>query len=77
MVPVIVAAAVLLGPASPAGAHATRHHRGAGAQRGAGAGDAGPFPLPGTYEISFTVRVGDIDRASVRTTVAVPAAGRG
>lgn len=34
------------------------------------------FPLPGTYEISFTVRVGEIDRATVRTTVTVPAAGK-
>ncbi|MEV0900599.1 copper resistance protein CopC [Actinoplanes sp. NPDC049802] len=29
------------------------------------------FPLPGTYEITFTIRVSDIDRASVRTTVTV------
>ena len=33
------------------------------------------FPLPGTYEVSFTVRVGEIDRATVRTTVTVPPAG--
>jgi copper transport protein len=33
------------------------------------------FPLPGTYEISFTVRVTEIDRATVRTTVTVPPAG--
>jgi copper transport protein len=33
------------------------------------------FPLPGTYEVSFTVRVSDIDRATVRTTVTVPSAG--
>ena len=30
------------------------------------------FPLPGTYEISFTVRVTDIDQATVRTTITVP-----
>jgi copper transport protein len=30
------------------------------------------FPLPGTYEISFTVRVSDIDQATVRTTITVP-----
>jgi copper transport protein len=30
------------------------------------------FPLPGTYELSFTVRVGDIDQATVRTTITVP-----
>ncbi|MBW6435259.1 copper resistance protein CopC/CopD [Actinoplanes hulinensis] len=29
------------------------------------------FPLPGTYEITFTIRVSDIDRASVKTTVTV------
>jgi len=32
------------------------------------------FPLPGTYEISFTVRVTDIDQATVRTTITVPSA---
>ena len=32
------------------------------------------FPLPGTYEISFTVRVSDIDQATVRTTITVPPA---
>jgi copper transport protein len=31
------------------------------------------FPLPGTYEIAFTVRVSDIDQATVRTTISVPA----
>jgi copper transport protein len=30
------------------------------------------FPLPGTYELSFTVRVGEIDQATVRTTIKVP-----
>ncbi|MFI7542758.1 copper resistance CopC/CopD family protein [Actinoplanes sp. NPDC049599] len=30
------------------------------------------FPLPGTYEVSFTVRVSDIDQATVRTTITVP-----
>ncbi|MEU8616130.1 CopD family protein, partial [Actinoplanes sp. NPDC048791] len=30
------------------------------------------FPLPGTYEISFTVRVSEIDQATVRTTITVP-----
>jgi copper transport protein len=30
------------------------------------------FPLPGTYELSFTVRVSDIDQATVRTTITVP-----
>jgi copper transport protein len=30
------------------------------------------FPLPGTYEISFTVRVSDIDQATVKTTITVP-----
>ena len=29
------------------------------------------FPLPGTYEVTFTIRVGEIDRATVRTTVTV------
>jgi copper transport protein len=32
------------------------------------------FPLPGSYEISFTIRTTDIDRATVRTRVTVPAA---
>ena len=30
------------------------------------------FPLPGTYEISFTVRISEIDQATVRTTITVP-----
>ncbi|MBB4762564.1 copper resistance CopC/CopD family protein [Amorphoplanes digitatis] len=30
------------------------------------------FPLPGTYELSFTVRVSEIDQATVRTTITVP-----
>ena len=30
------------------------------------------FPLPGTYEVSFTVRISDIDQATVRTTITVP-----
>ena len=29
------------------------------------------FPLPGTYEVTFTIRVGEIDRATVKTTVTV------
>lgn len=32
------------------------------------------FPLPGSYEVSFTIRTSDIDQATVRTTVTVPAA---
>jgi copper transport protein len=32
------------------------------------------FPLPGTYEIAFTVRVSDIDQATVRTSITVPRA---
>ncbi|GIF03777.1 copper resistance CopC/CopD family protein [Actinoplanes siamensis] len=32
------------------------------------------FPLPGRYEIAFTIRVDDLNRATVRTTVTVPAA---
>jgi copper transport protein len=32
------------------------------------------FPLPGSYEISFTIRTSEVDRATVRTTVTVPAA---
>ncbi|WP_239162955.1 copper resistance CopC/CopD family protein [Paractinoplanes rishiriensis] len=31
------------------------------------------FPLAGTYEVSFTARISDIDRATVKTTVTVPA----
>ncbi|GAA2486481.1 hypothetical protein Ahu01nite_014190 [Winogradskya humida] len=30
------------------------------------------FPLPGTYDITFTVRTTDIDQATVRTTITVP-----
>nr|WP_296076381.1 copper resistance protein CopC [uncultured Actinoplanes sp.] len=30
------------------------------------------FPLPGTYEITFTVRVSEIDQATVKTTIEVP-----
>ncbi|MEU7901287.1 copper resistance protein CopC [Actinoplanes sp. NPDC049118] len=30
------------------------------------------FPLPGTYELSFTVRVSEIDQATVKTTIKVP-----
>ncbi|MEU4420489.1 copper resistance protein CopC [Actinoplanes sp. NPDC024001] len=29
------------------------------------------FPLPGTYELAFTIRTSEIDRATVRTTVTV------
>jgi copper transport protein len=32
------------------------------------------FPLPGTYQLRFTVRITDIDQATVKTTVTVPAA---
>jgi copper transport protein len=32
------------------------------------------FPLAGTYRVKFTVRIGEIDQASVETTVAVPSA---
>ncbi|MGK5681715.1 copper resistance CopC/CopD family protein [Actinoplanes sp. URMC 104] len=31
------------------------------------------FPLAGTYEIKFTVRVGELDQATVKTTIDVPA----
>jgi copper transport protein len=31
------------------------------------------FPLAGTYELRFTIRTSDIDQATVRTTVTVPA----
>ncbi|MFF5076706.1 copper resistance CopC/CopD family protein [Actinoplanes sp. NPDC000266] len=31
------------------------------------------FPFPGTYEIKFTVRIGELDQATVKTTVSVPA----
>ena len=30
------------------------------------------FPLPGTYELSFTIRVSEIDQATVKTTITVP-----
>ncbi|MEV4641915.1 copper resistance protein CopC [Actinoplanes sp. NPDC049548] len=30
------------------------------------------FPLPGTYDVTFTVRTTDIDQATVRTTITVP-----
>ncbi|KUL27430.1 copper resistance CopC/CopD family protein [Actinoplanes awajinensis] len=30
------------------------------------------FPLPGTYEVAFTIRVDDLNRATVKTTVTVP-----
>jgi copper transport protein len=30
------------------------------------------FPLPGTYEIAFTIRIGELNRATVKTTVSVP-----
>ncbi|MGX6605305.1 copper resistance CopC/CopD family protein [Micromonosporaceae bacterium Da 78-11] len=30
------------------------------------------FPLPGTYELKFTVRIGEIDQATVKTTIDVP-----
>jgi copper transport protein len=30
------------------------------------------FPLPGTYELRFTVRVSEIDEASVKTSIRVP-----
>jgi copper transport protein len=30
------------------------------------------FPLPGTYELSFTVRTTEIDQATVKTTITVP-----
>jgi copper transport protein len=30
------------------------------------------FPLPGTYDLSFTVRTSEIDQATVRTTITVP-----
>lgn len=31
------------------------------------------FPFPGTYEVKFTVRITDIDQATVKTTITVPA----
>jgi copper transport protein len=30
------------------------------------------FPYPGTYEIKFTVRIGELDEATVKTTISVP-----
>ncbi|MFI5493850.1 copper resistance CopC/CopD family protein [Actinoplanes sp. NPDC051859] len=30
------------------------------------------FPLPGTYEVTFTVRTTEIDQATVKTTITVP-----
>ncbi|WP_433290695.1 copper resistance CopC/CopD family protein [Actinoplanes sp. CA-030573] len=30
------------------------------------------FPYPGTYEIKFTVRIGELNQATVKTTVSVP-----
>jgi len=30
------------------------------------------FPFPGTYEIKFTVRIGELDQATVKTTISVP-----
>ncbi|MFC3385114.1 copper resistance CopC/CopD family protein [Couchioplanes azureus] len=30
------------------------------------------FPLPGTYDVTFTVRTTEIDQATVRTTITVP-----
>ncbi|WP_189079528.1 copper resistance CopC/CopD family protein [Mangrovihabitans endophyticus] len=35
------------------------------------------FPLPGVYQVAFTVRVSEIDQATVRTTVTVDADRRG
>jgi copper transport protein len=31
------------------------------------------FPYPGDYEIKFTVRIGELNQATVKTTVSVPA----
>lgn len=31
------------------------------------------FPYPGTYEIKFTVRIGELNQATVKTTINVPA----
>ncbi|MFI5892291.1 copper resistance CopC/CopD family protein [Actinoplanes sp. NPDC051513] len=31
------------------------------------------FPFPGQYEIKFTVRIGELDQATVKTTISVPA----
>jgi copper transport protein len=30
------------------------------------------FPYPGTYEVKFTVRIGELNQATVRTTISVP-----
>jgi copper transport protein len=30
------------------------------------------FPLPGTYRVGFTVRITDIDEATVHTSITVP-----
>jgi copper transport protein len=30
------------------------------------------FPLPGTYEVRFTIRVSEIDEATVKTSITVP-----
>jgi copper transport protein len=30
------------------------------------------FPLPGTYELKFTIRVGPVDQATVKTSITVP-----
>ncbi|WP_433824872.1 copper resistance CopC/CopD family protein [Actinoplanes sp. CA-015351] len=30
------------------------------------------FPIPGTYEVAFTIRVDDLNRATVKTSVTVP-----
>jgi copper transport protein len=34
------------------------------------------FPLPGTYEVRYTIRVSAIDQATVKTTITVPQAPR-
>jgi copper transport protein len=31
------------------------------------------FPYPGQYEVKFTVRIGELDQATVKTTISVPA----
>jgi copper transport protein len=31
------------------------------------------FPFPGRYEVRFTVRIGELDQATVKTTISVPA----
>jgi copper transport protein len=30
------------------------------------------FPYPGIYEVKFTVRIGELNQATVRTTISVP-----